>query len=466
MANNKSLQFLRGTKSIISSSTEVALAGQPVFATDTNELLIGDGSTQIKNLTPINMSGSYPTLGAGYLQDFLVENTTGTSGIGWWHILSIPSSNLSGQGAYSLIFLINEVYHRATSGQGQSGLLEIDLQTMSGDGITSASINILGGNLLGSQICITFNNTQADVYYYLDSTYEATVWTRLSEGLENGRVEPRYSVDKYFYQASAPGGAVYAVNRNIAVQADNDNKGQNIADTYIKGLSVSGRTITYTKGDGDTGTITTQDSNTDTMVSQYSTTTNNSYPLLFKYTAGTSASTTVTEYARYNNNIYVNPSTGGLYVTNLTVSGQLDFSSLSTKAANALLNMVSIDVGDTQTTGSVTYGDSMSSWQLESTPTMYRTYTATHPAVIDVPGNVYPYNITITGGTASVGSSRTVGWNAGSIQYNEDSSQIIFVPYVDRSLFATTDDVTTYLQSNPSVKFTYSYTPITKSVKQ
>ena len=38
-----------------------------------------------------------------------------------------------------------------------------------------------------------------------------------------------------------------------------DSKGQDIADTYIKSLSVSGKTITYTKGDGDTGTITTQD---------------------------------------------------------------------------------------------------------------------------------------------------------------------------------------------------------------
>lgn len=36
----------------------------------------------------------------------------------------------------------------------------------------------------------------------------------------------------------------------------------NGTNTFIKGLSVSGRTITYTKGDGTTGTITTQDTNT------------------------------------------------------------------------------------------------------------------------------------------------------------------------------------------------------------
>lgn len=50
----------------------------------------------------------------------------------------------------------------------------------------------------------------------------------------------------------------------IVGKATSDSKGQNIADTYIKGLSVSGRTITYTKGDGDTGTITTQDTDTNT----------------------------------------------------------------------------------------------------------------------------------------------------------------------------------------------------------
>lgn len=44
-----------------------------------------------------------------------------------------------------------------------------------------------------------------------------------------------------------------------AAKATADASGQNIADTYIKGLSVSGKTITYTKGDGGTGTITTQD---------------------------------------------------------------------------------------------------------------------------------------------------------------------------------------------------------------
>ena len=47
-----------------------------------------------------------------------------------------------------------------------------------------------------------------------------------------------------------------------AAKATADAAGNTIATTYIKGLSVSGKVITYTKGDGSTGTITTQDTNT------------------------------------------------------------------------------------------------------------------------------------------------------------------------------------------------------------
>ena len=51
-------------------------------------------------------------------------------------------------------------------------------------------------------------------------------------------------------------------NATSADKATNDSSGQQINNTYIKGLSVSGKVITYTKGDGTTGTITTQDTNT------------------------------------------------------------------------------------------------------------------------------------------------------------------------------------------------------------
>ena len=48
-------------------------------------------------------------------------------------------------------------------------------------------------------------------------------------------------------------------NADTATKATQDSAGQQINTTYLKGLSVSGRTITYTKGNNTTGTITTQD---------------------------------------------------------------------------------------------------------------------------------------------------------------------------------------------------------------
>lgn len=55
--------------------------------------------------------------------------------------------------------------------------------------------------------------------------------------------------------------ATSAGSAGSAGSATNDSKNQAITG-YIRGLSVSGRTVTYTRGDGTTGSITTQDSNT------------------------------------------------------------------------------------------------------------------------------------------------------------------------------------------------------------
>lgn len=51
-------------------------------------------------------------------------------------------------------------------------------------------------------------------------------------------------------------------NGGTATKSLQDKAGQEIDKTYIKGLSVEGTTITYTKGDNSTSTINTQDTNT------------------------------------------------------------------------------------------------------------------------------------------------------------------------------------------------------------
>lgn len=64
------------------------------------------------------------------------------------------------------------------------------------------------------------------------------------------------------YQEYKASTALKASAADTATKATQDSAGQQINTTYIKGLSVSGRTVTYTKGDGTTGTITTQDNDT------------------------------------------------------------------------------------------------------------------------------------------------------------------------------------------------------------
>lgn len=60
---------------------------------------------------------------------------------------------------------------------------------------------------------------------------------------------------------SVGGGITASLNGNAssATKATQDSAGQQINTTYIKNVSVNGRTITFTRGNGATFTITTQD---------------------------------------------------------------------------------------------------------------------------------------------------------------------------------------------------------------
>ena len=78
------------------------------------------------------------------------------------------------------------------------------------------------------------------------------------------RVDSAASADtaKSATKATNADKATHASTADSATKATQDSAGQQINTTYIKSLSVNGRTITYTRGDGTTGTITTQDTNT------------------------------------------------------------------------------------------------------------------------------------------------------------------------------------------------------------
>lgn len=100
---------------------------------------------------------------------------------------------------------------------------------------------------------------------------------------------------------------------------------QDTLDGSITSLSVSGKTITYTKNDGTTGTITTQDTNTDTKVNQAPTVTSNYRPVVLGTTNSTDTSTLaedVTGAVNVTESIYAQPSTGTLFAS--TFKGALD----------------------------------------------------------------------------------------------------------------------------------------------
>ena len=105
---------------------------------------------------------------------------------------------------------------------------------------------------------------------YATSAGSATNATYVKDSLSGGNLTITYAKDgqsSTSWLASWHGtelGCISPSNvtvgrANSATKATQDSAGQQINTTYIKGLSVSGRTITITKGNNTTTTITTQD---------------------------------------------------------------------------------------------------------------------------------------------------------------------------------------------------------------
>ena len=94
--------------------------------------------------------------------------------------------------------------------------------------------------------------------------------------------------------------------------------------------------LTYTTDSSGTAywKVADYDTNNYAYVRQYYTTTNNNFPLLFKYDAGlTSTTSYVTKYTRTANNMYVNPSTGVITATKFagSLTGNADTATKATQ---------------------------------------------------------------------------------------------------------------------------------------
>lgn len=150
----------------------------------------------------------------------------------------------------------------------------------------------------------SYNNNYAYLEVYQTSATAATMNVRLIEGMgwtliapnTVGSIPSGYTNKEITLVNNAIVSNVtgsLSGNASTATKATQDSAGQQINTTYIKGLSVSGKTITYTKGDGTTGTITTQDTNT-----TYSQATSSALGLVKLYTStGTATDGTMTQAA-------------------------------------------------------------------------------------------------------------------------------------------------------------------------
>ena len=241
----------------VANSTKVG------FVTTSGTFYVGNASTVTTNhRTRVTLTAQNGTTGyvytrprkllinvssAGHGLQVTLEIKTGASGASWTTV-----------GTYAL--------------SGWSGWNDIPLNFSTLGGGTTQTSNIW-------YMRLTFATTSVNSSYATSKSsiismrlFGDTCWTRTSNMGETGHL---YSYDTN-QNATFPAGVTATTftgalsgNATSATKATQDSKSQNIASTYIKALSVSGTTITYTRGDGTTGTITTQDTNTTYSLSSF-----------------------------------------------------------------------------------------------------------------------------------------------------------------------------------------------------
>ena len=117
-------------------------------------------------------------------------------------------------------------------------------------------------NKLGVYVPWTDNNTTYDSMSVSEGTTGTATTNRVLTAANLKSIINAHAPTKTGSGASGTWGIDISGNAATSTKATQDSIGQQINTTYIKGLSVSGKTITYTRGDDSTGTITTQDTNT------------------------------------------------------------------------------------------------------------------------------------------------------------------------------------------------------------
>ncbi|MDE6724678.1 MAG: hypothetical protein K2J79_03645, partial [Ruminiclostridium sp.] len=198
-----------------------------------------------------------------------VGQTGNTTANPWFKFASLqtPAVNYDGHITF-------HVYQNYGDGSTKMGTLKAHIRTQGNNYWQASELvweNVSSGIPVSHFVLVhTANNVApciVELWCYCASAYAGYQFDVISEGDRYAR-NSRWTL--YNTPAGAAGVTGGRVNQNstlmtisnpttgnasTATKATQDSAGQQINTTYIKGLSVNGKTITYTKGDGSTGTI-------------------------------------------------------------------------------------------------------------------------------------------------------------------------------------------------------------------
>lgn len=154
--------------------------------------------------TYAKQNGSYPTLGAGYLAKRIVVGSLSSQQ--WIKFAEIRNSQRS-----SVLFIVNGLNNSIDQ---RSGLLEAEFLNQSGT-ILGAQLKVLCGSIETSDFCCVVTNGGIDVYATMVA-YRTYAITLISDVDSSGFNDTVTLMNIGTGSTTAPDGAVYAVNRNVA----------------------------------------------------------------------------------------------------------------------------------------------------------------------------------------------------------------------------------------------------------
>ena len=317
---------------IIISSTDTNDKVQQNIITNNNEypILIASNPNAVDNIeaSQINFSSNVhinPSLGAvtaekfkGYLEGVASLATNATSANTATYAINDMNGNK-----------IDDTYVKQAD-----VITSIDTNTTEHILTFNKNNQVITKSIADNTVQQQYTNTETDEYPLLASSSIASSLTTNVTTTAKFNKDITINPSKKAITAASFIGSL----SGTATNAVNDEDGNNIKQTYINknqgivDISISGTTLTFTRGNNDVHTITTQDNDIDITVQQDKSIDNTTFPLLATPVENQSAST-YTGKVIYGEGIKINPSMNSIIAT--TFDGN---ATSATKAENDGIN--------------------------------------------------------------------------------------------------------------------------------